>query len=252
MVQATLFFVTTILFLYVLDVRVIFRRIFWRRGLEPFLNIKAPRWGHGIVNLAKLLLALQHRDETARSIRRNLPRQFICLSNHQSYLDIVMIYDLFPAHQMRFVAKKALGKHFPGVSQTLRYQGHALIDQAGNARANHEIISRFARRCHQKGCCPAIFPEGTRSRTGELGSFQAAGLRMILDQGTLPLVVVAMDGGWEMATFKDYFGAKPKQLKVKILGVIPAPNTKDETRAALAKAREMIAAQLETWRAPQN
>lgn len=248
MARTIIFLVTTVFFLYMLDIQVVLRRIFWRRSVEPFLNVKAPLWGHGIMNLCKLLLGMQHKDETERAVRRNLPEQFICLSNHQSYFDIVFIYDLFQKHQMRFVAKKSLGKNFPGVSQTLRYQRHALIDQAGNARTNHDIISRYARRCRQKGYCAVVFPEGTRSRTGDMGAFQAAGVRMVLDQGPLPIVVVAMDGAWKMATVKDYFSRAPKRIRVKILGTLPAPTTKDETKQALTQTREMIAGQLEAWR----
>jgi 1-acyl-sn-glycerol-3-phosphate acyltransferase len=248
-VRTIFFFITTIFFLLTLDVQVVFLRVFRRRAVEPLLNVKAPRWGHGIINLAKLFLGLRYRDETGRQLRGSLPGQFVCLSNHQSFLDIVAIYNLFPAHQMRFVAKKSLGKNFPGVAQTLRYQRHALIDQAGNARANHDIITRYARRCVRKGSCPAIFPEGTRSRTGELGVFQAAGLRMVLDQGTQPLVVVAMDGGWKLATVKDYFNKEPKRIRAKIVGVLPAPANKEETKLAIARSRELIETQLAAWRA---
>ena len=75
---------------------------------------------------------------------------------------------------------------------------------------------------------------------------------MILDQGSFPVVVVAMDGGWKVATIKDYFNNKPKRIRVKILGVLPAPNNKDEIRQTLAQARAMIDKQVQSWRSEAN
>mgnify|MGYP001810302609 CR=1 FL=1 len=71
---------------------------------------------------------------------------------------------------------------------------------------------------------------------------------MMLDHCPLPIVVFAMDGAWKMATIQDYFNKEPKRVRVKILGVLPAPTTKEETKEVLARSREMIAAQIDSWR----
>jgi len=72
---------------------------------------------------------------------------------------------------------------------------------------------------------------------------------MILDQGRVPLVIGALDGGYKISTMKDFLGSGTKRLRMKIVGLIPAPSGKEETAAALNQARAMIDKQLQEWRA---
>jgi len=48
-----------------------------------------------------------------------------------------------------------------------------------------------------------IFPEGHRSRTGEVGRFRTAGLEAMLRERRLPVYVVVNDGMWRARRFTD-------------------------------------------------
>ena len=247
-INAIMFIVTTACYLLLIDFRILFQRIFWSPSVEPLANSIGPQAAHWILANARLFMGIQLKNETAKNLINSLPPRFIALTNHQSLFDILIVFDLFYKFDIRFVAKSTLKNGFPGVSQVLRFGRHALIDRKGSARKTFEHMSSFARRCVSKGYCPAIFPEGTRSRTGDLGTFHPAGLRMILDQGTVPVVVAALDGGYRIATVRDFFGPGSKKLKMKILQVFPPPQGKEDTKQLLEKAKGLIDQQLIAWR----
>ncbi|TXT47237.1 MAG: acyltransferase [Spirochaetes bacterium] len=171
-----------------------------------------------------------------------LPERFIVVANHQSLLDIPILMDYLPrGKHARFVAKKELAFGIPLISLLLRSGGHCLVKRRGDALHAMRSISAMARRCAWEGTIPVIFPEGTRSRTGALGTFHSAGYRKILEVAPLPILVVALEGGWRVVTLRDFFsnfGRLP--YKVRFIEVLPAPQGKKEALASLAKARDMI------------
>jgi 1-acyl-sn-glycerol-3-phosphate acyltransferase len=176
---------------------------------------------------------------------RELPERFLLVSNHQSLMDIPVCMKLFSMKNLRFVAKWELRQGIPFISLILRSQGHALIRRRGDAIQAMHSIRRYARRCEREGTCPVIFPEGTRSRDGEIGVFHTAGIRRILEETPLPLVVAVLEGGWRVAKVKDI----PRNLSkahflVRVLTVTSTMSAKKEVLAAVSAAREKIAIEL--------
>jgi 1-acyl-sn-glycerol-3-phosphate acyltransferase len=177
-----------------------------------------------------------------------LPKQFIAVSNHQSYADIPGIVNLFSGRNMKLVGKTELRKYLPGISIIFRKGQHAFVDRKAHMRENMNEMRRFAKLA-LSGYRLHIFPEGTRSRTGDLLDFQSAGIRVILDQVKLPLVSVAIDGGEK---FSD-LGAIPHgrikpSYRIKALSVYPPPGTKEELLRTLDAIKAEIAATLAAWR----
>jgi len=170
-----------------------------------------------------------------------LPERFLLIGNHQSLMDIPVSIALFPGHSLRFVAKRELGVFIPFVSHILRFQGHALIRRRGDAAEAMRSIRRFARRCAQEGTCPVIFPEGTRSRDGAIGFFHTAGVRKILAETALPVVVAVYDGAWRVASLPGLIhGLKGARFRVRVLSVSAPVSAKREVLAAIITARESI------------
>jgi 1-acyl-sn-glycerol-3-phosphate acyltransferase len=180
----------------------------------------------------------------------DLPERFLLVTNHQSLLDIPVCIALFPERRLRFVAKRELGDGIPLVSLILRSQGHALVRRKGDSSQAMRSVLRFARRCNKEGTCPVIFPEGTRSRDGEIGAFHTAGVRKILNETPLPLVVAVIDGGWRVATVKDVVNNLGKaRFRLRVLSVTSPLSAKREVLEALAQAREALVVGLAALRA---
>ena len=171
-----------------------------------------------------------------------LPERFLLISNHQSLMDIPVYIALFPERKVRFVAKRELRSGIPFVSLILRSQGHALIKRKGAAPQAMRSILRFARRCNREGTCPIIFPEGTRSRDGTVGAFHSAGVRKILSETPLPVVVAVIDGGWRIARLRALLrNLRGVRFRVRVLSVRSTLSEKKEVLGCLAKAHDEIA-----------
>lgn len=183
-------------------------------------------------------------------IDKPLPSRYLIVSNHQSLLDIPILMRQAPnGARARFVAKHELAWGIPLISLLLRSSGHSLVRRKGDMLQAMRAISRMSRRCRREGTVPVIFPEGTRSRTGELGVFHSAGYRKILEMEKLPILVVAVEGGWKTATLKHFFGSFGKApYMVRFLELLPAPANKKESLASLERARAIIGEFLERSR----
>jgi len=188
------------------------------------------------------------RYTTDPHMKKDLPPRFIMVSNHQSLVDIPGLMGLMPEKRLRFVAKESLGRGFPFVSQVLSYQRHALIKRSGGMSATMGLMTRFAERAIRDDFVPVIFPEGTRSADGRVKTFFSAGFRVLSDTAQLPVVAVAIDGGYLIRDFKDLFTSlRTAYYRVKIVGIYPSPKGKEATLKTLGQAEQDIRAQIEVW-----
>jgi len=237
--------VFAVVFFYDAELRL--RYVLYRRGLQErldFITYNAPRLFFAV---AKKYLDFRVIIEPSPEDER-LPERFLVVCNHQSLLDIPVVFYRFRGKNIRFVAKKELGSWVPFVSQVLRYQRHCLIDRQANRIQSMKTIDSFAKRAGRNGWSPAIFPEGTRSRDGEVGTFHAAGVRRILELAPMPVAAVAIDGGWKVSTLGSLRkNVRHGRFRLRIVGVYEAPKGKAEIAGVLDAARTSIISQVERW-----
>lgn len=119
-------------------------------------------------------------------------KPIIFVANHQSMYDIVAIVWNLRAFHPKFVSKKELGKWIPSVSYNLRVGGSILIDRKDPKQALPVIkgLSEYI-QAHKRSA--VIFPEGTRSKTGQPGEFAPSGLKILCkyapDAVVVPLTI---------------------------------------------------------------
>lgn len=181
----------------------------------------AHRWSVAILNW--FLVRTTHILGTTYSIKglQNIPndKPLIIVANHQSLYDIPpFIWFLRKCHP-KFISKKELGKGIPSVSYNLRHGGSALIDRKDPKQALPEI-KRVAEYINKNNFSVVIFPEGTRSKTGEPKPFSVNGLKMLYkfapDAYFLP---VTINNSWKMTRFGQF----PLGLGNKIEHIIHQP-----------------------------
>ncbi len=112
---------------------------------------------------------------------------YIVIPNHQSYYDIFLIYGWLGL-DIKWVMKKELAK-IPGLGFGSKKVGHIFIDRS-NSKAAMESL-HAARRKLVNGTSVVIFPEGTRSRTGQLIPFKRGGFKLALEL-RLPILPVTV------------------------------------------------------------
>jgi len=229
------------------DIMLRFGRVLDRKGCVPYSEFLLQRTLERIFALIRTYRGF--RIELEDRVGKDLPERFILVSNHQSLIDIPLLGLLFGARRLRFVAKKELGAGVPLVSQALRMQDHCLVTRRGDPGQALRALDRYARLCKENGKCPVIFPEGTRSKDGSLGQFHTGGLKRVLAAESIPIVVVALDGGWRVRGLKSVVkNLNGSWYRVRIAAVLPAPEGKKGIIEAEKASRELIADALREWR----
>lgn len=181
--------------------------------------------------------------------KNELPEDFIIISNHQSLLDIPVFMKYFPDKEVRFIAKDALGRHVPLVSEMLRAQEHCLIPRKAKPMEAMRYISDFGKRVIERKQVPILFPEGSRTRDGNVGKFFSAGFRQLTESTGLPVVVCALDGGWKLRDLRKLMtNLKHGCYRVKVLRVYEPPKTKEECNKILEESKLLMQQQIEYWR----
>ncbi|HSD88297.1 MAG TPA: lysophospholipid acyltransferase family protein [Kofleriaceae bacterium] len=117
-------------------------------------------------------------------------RAYVYMSNHQSHLDIPILYATLPSRTIRMLGKKELFD-IPLWGRGLRAAEFIPVDRSNHARAVQSIAE--AERLIRDGVSIYLAPEGTRSRTGAIGTLKKGGFHMAIDTGT-PIVPVAIKG----------------------------------------------------------
>lgn len=117
-------------------------------------------------------------------------RHYVVMANHSSLTDILLLSRL-PLY-FRWVSKREIFL-VPIFGWQMWVFGHLSVKRGD--RGSVERFLRAARRTLESGLSILIFPEGTRSRTGELGSFKPGGFQLASETGTAILPVVVGGSG---------------------------------------------------------
>jgi len=147
---------------------------------------KTPVWGLGQMICRPLAAALFDLRFSGVS---NVPRTggVLLLSNHQSFLDPVMLALPLP-RPMSFLAKAELFD-VPVFGWLIRQLNAFPVRRGeGDVAAVRQAIRRL-----REGHVLTIFPEGTRTRDGEIGPIQP-GVAMIVRRAGVPVVPAVIDG----------------------------------------------------------
>jgi 1-acyl-sn-glycerol-3-phosphate acyltransferase len=185
------------------------------------------------------------RFEVFRATELVADRGYVLVANHQSMLDVPLIQATVPRH-VGFVAKRSLARGIPSVSYALRTGPHALVDPNDLLRSMREI-RRLGKRAAATGAIVAIFPEGTRARSGTLGEFHWAGaLALLSAASSLAVVPVTIDGSWIF--YRDNLLPVPFGTTVRLHMGEPIEVGADPMQA-LDEAQRSIEATLRAWRA---
>ncbi len=140
-------------------------------------------------------------------------RPLIVASNHQSFFDIQAFVHGFDDWHPKFVSKIELGKGIPSISYNLRHGGSALIDRKNGGQAIREIL-RLGKYIEANNYAVCIYPEGTRSRDGQVKAFQPAGIKSLLKAAPSSLIVPFVINGHAELMKRGYF---PLQVGVKLV-----------------------------------
>ncbi|MBO5404750.1 MAG: 1-acyl-sn-glycerol-3-phosphate acyltransferase [Paludibacteraceae bacterium] len=168
----------------------------------PWRNGKLPRtvqvfWSRSVLWLLLVPIKVTGRENVASN------QSYVFVANHQSFLDVFAVYGWLP-NNFKWLMKKELRK-IPFVGTACAVAGHIFVDRS-NPRAAMESLTYIKAQLHN-GISTVIFPEGTRTRTGEMGRFKQGAFKIAMDMD-LPVVPISLSGFFD-AMPRNKFYVKP-------------------------------------------
>jgi 1-acyl-sn-glycerol-3-phosphate acyltransferase len=171
----------------------------------------------------------------------------VFMSNHQSHFDVAAIVETIPV-DWRFVAKRELVR-VPFFGWALALGGHVIIDRSNHVEAVRSLQAAADRI--RGGVNVIIFPEGTRSESGELQEFKSGGFHLAIQAG-VPIIPVSVSGTRDITPKRSL---KIHGGRVRVVYGKPIPTAgraADDGGALKAEVRRAIAEGLRDASVPSN
>ena len=174
------------------------------------------------------------------------PREpYVAVSNHESYADIFLISH-FP-WEMKWLSKEALFK-IPVMGWLMRMAGDIPVKR-GSRESTLQALAECRDRLRNR-VSVMIFPEGTRSPTGDLLPFKDGAFKLAIETGA-PILPIAV-AGTRNCMAKHSFRFRRARAIARVLepittvGLTPSdiPALKERTRQAIESARDDLQSEL--------
>lgn len=144
-------------------------------------------WGKIIVRISLLPVEVKGRVNISKDT------SYVFVANHQGAYDILLVCG-YLGTEIRWMMKRALEK-IPFLGMGCKYAGYVFVDNgsAGMIRATY----RRAEKVLQDGASLMVFPEGSRSADGKIGTFKKGAFKLA-DELQLPVVPITINGSYDV------------------------------------------------------
>lgn len=165
---------------------------------------------------------------------------YIVTPNHQSNVDILGLLKMLP-FRYRWVLKKELLK-IPLFGWSLARSGAISLDRSNPRQAVEQL--RAATGKLSNGWSVLIYPEGTRTRDGNLGPFKKGAFMMAVQTG-IPILPVTSNGAFKIMPKKSLH-FRPGHIAVTIGDPIMTEGlTEEDVPDLMERTRKAIEANLD-------
>jgi 1-acyl-sn-glycerol-3-phosphate acyltransferase len=168
---------------------------------------------------------------------------YVMISNHQSLVDILAIYRFFTHYKWVSKVENAMA---PFAGWNMRLNRHVLFDR----RSKSGIVKMIQDciRTIKEGSSIMIFPEGTRSKDGNIQRFKDGAFRVALETKS-PILPIVLDGSSNALPKNEYIFRNNSKIVVKILDEIPYESFKDKSgKEIAADMHDLISNELDKLR----
>jgi len=187
---------------------------------------------------ARLILAVSGvRVRVLHPERLSADASVVVAANHESFYDILVLLAVLPM-SVRFLAKRNLFR-LPFLGWSIAAAGFIPVDREARGRSVALVDAALARL--QNGRSLVVFPEETRTRTGELLPFKGGAALLAIKSG-LPLLPLGLSGTFRIQR-RGGFTITPSRVGLAVGEPIPVTGGGARDRAALTEElRRRVAA----------
>lgn len=201
--------------------------------MEECIHRTTSNWAMSQVRMSGAKINIYGKE----NIPKDIPVLFV--SNHQGNFDIA----IFMSHIDKpkgFVAKIELNK-VPILRVWMKHINCVLMDRS-SLRKSVEAITKGI-KVLKSGHSLVIFPEGTRSKSDNMGEFKAGSFKLAT-KANVPIVPVTMKGTYKLME-QNNNKIKPAEVSIYIHPMLEtAALSKEEQEALPLKVKEIIQSKL--------
>jgi 1-acyl-sn-glycerol-3-phosphate acyltransferase len=187
---------------------------------EWFLKL-ARAWARLILAVSGVRVRVLHGERMATGM------SFVVAANHASFYDILVLLAVLPM-SVRFLAKRNLFR-LPFLGWSMAAAGFIPVDREARSRSFATVDAALARL--QGGRSLVVFPEETRTRTGDLLPFKSGAALLALKSG-LPLLPLGIAGTLRIQR-RGGFTITPSRVVLAVGEPISVESRSPKDRAAL-------------------
>jgi len=168
-----------------------------------------------VVLFLRCYLKLYHRFEVQGREHLPLGKSFVLVANHQSHLDALSLCACLPLRFIHRAFPAAAADYFFASLPTSLFSATVINALPfDRERKGEESLAICQRLLETEGNILVLFPEGTRSATGELARFRS-GVGRIVQGSETPVVPCYLEGAYR-ALSKGALFPRPHKLRLRI------------------------------------
>jgi 1-acyl-sn-glycerol-3-phosphate acyltransferase len=187
-------------------------------------------WARTILAFSRVAVAVCHAERLDRR------RSFVVVANHESYADVLVLLATLPL-QVRFLAKRSIFR-IPILGWSIRAAGFVPVDRGDSARSLATVETALQRL--RSGRSLVVFPEETRTSTGDLSPFKKGAALLALKAG-LPLLPIGIAGSRRILP-RGAWSMKPGRVVLAVGEPVDvAGRSIKEARAVTGELRDHVA-----------
>ena len=162
-------------------------------------------------------------------------QSYVFASNHTSIYDVFLIYGYIGV-PFKWIMKKEIAT-WPFIGWACKAAGFLFINRQKGREAFQTL--QAAKGVFTGGVSLVVFPEGTRTRNGEIGKFKRGAFE-IAKAVELPIIPMRIDGGFKVMPYNKFYPI-PGPLKLTILPEVDFhPADHDDEFVQIEKIGELI------------
>lgn len=197
-------------------------RVPWRRG--GVYDLAQRNWARLILKAAGIPVTI----EGDANLPLDAPQ--IVASNHASFFDILALLGYLPV-DAKFIAKKEIFA-IPVMGAAMHAAGHVRMDR-GHQKQAFGAYETAGEEMRERRLTIVVYPEGTRTRTGDLLPFKKGPFVFAAASGT-PIVPCYVGGAFSIQP-KGSLGVRRHRIHIALGRAVPVAGLTMDDRDALAE-----------------
>jgi 1-acyl-sn-glycerol-3-phosphate acyltransferase len=173
----------------------------------------------------------------------------LILMNHQSVFDVPLTVLSVENGYPLVVTRERYSSWIPVISHTVRLYQHPVVNPTASPGTLRGMIKNLRATARNAEVPLTVFPEGTRTKDGEIGPLKVRGLELVLRTRPWKVYVVVADGFWRWAKVKDLiWGMSKIRGKMEVAGVLDWEDPKGDSVAFAGEVRNLMIERLALMR----